>query len=124
MTYDWVHNNLQDGTLTVEIQLLLTACEEFGLTRAQVKADLSDASWNFPSQTRVKSKQLHNIFNPYRESAIDAAKLKCSAGELLGLYEILRYIVASRVPRRAELAGVLCLSRSEGFGVILETDDQ
>lgn len=93
--------------LTVEIQFLLSACEPYGLTREQVKADLSDATWCFPSQNRAKTKQLHRIFDPYRESSSDPEKLKCSASELLGLYQLLRWIVASRVHRTEELRGRL-----------------
>lgn len=85
--------------LTVEIQLLLSSCEPFGLTREQVKTDLADDSWRFPSQVRAKSKQLHRIFDPYRESSVDSEKLKCSASELLGLYQLLRWIVATRLDR-------------------------
>lgn len=103
MTFDWVHNNLQDGVFGAEVQLILTACEGVGLTRAAVKTELSDQAWTFPLQTRAKSKQLHRVFDPYRESADDSTKLKCSASEMLGLYAILRYIVAANVPRIAEL---------------------
>lgn len=99
MTYDWVHNCLQDGVFTVEVQLLLTACSEFGLAKTQIRSDLKDTAWEFPSQTRQKAKQLHRIFDPYREVSDDQHRLKCSASELLGLYEILRYIIAARVPR-------------------------
>ena len=83
MTYDWVHNCLQDGVFAVEVQKLLLACSEFGLTKAQIKADLRDPAWQFPSQTRTKTKQLHRIFDPYRDSSVDPNKIKCSASELL-----------------------------------------
>jgi hypothetical protein len=99
MTYDWVHNCLQDGVFTVEVQKLLIACSEFGLTKAQVKADLRDPAWQFSAQTRTKAKQLHRIFDPYRDASMDPNKIKCSASELLGLYDILRYIVAAKLPR-------------------------
>jgi hypothetical protein len=55
----------------------------------------------------TKAKMLHRVFDPYRESAADASRIKCSASELLGLYELLRYIVALRVPRVAELQSKL-----------------
>jgi hypothetical protein len=106
MTYDWVHNTLQDGTLTVEVQLLLTACVEHGLSRASLMTALRDDSWEFPSQSRAKSKQLHRVFDPYREAA-DSDKLKCSASELLGLYGLLRYLIAEKVPRAPELSAKL-----------------
>jgi hypothetical protein len=66
-----------------------------------------DVSWIFPAQTRAKAKQLHRVFDPYRESNVDPAKLKCSASEMLGVYELLRYIVAVRCPRAPELADKL-----------------
>ena len=84
MTYDWVHNNLQDGVFNKEAQLLLEACEGFGLTRAMIQSELRDELWSFPSQARSKAKQLHRVFDPYRESSLDPNKLKCSASELMG----------------------------------------
>lgn len=102
LTYDWVHNCLQDGMLTVEVQLFLAACEPHGLTRPFVKSALADKDWSFPSQHSVKSKQLHRVFDPYRDTA-DAHRIKCSASELLGLYGLLRYIVAAHLPRVPEL---------------------
>jgi len=98
LTYDWMHNNLQEGVLTVEVQLLLAACEPLGLTRAQIRGDLCDVDWHFPSQVKAKATQLHRVFDPYRD-ATDATRVKCSASELLGLYQLLRWIVAVRVPR-------------------------
>ena len=103
MTYDWFHNCLQDGMLTVELQLLLVACEPLGLTKAQVKADLQDPAWSFPSQVRGKARQLHRIFDPYRVCTTDPGRLKCSASELLGVYQLLRWIVATRVARTPEV---------------------
>jgi hypothetical protein len=91
------------GVFTTEVALLLAACEEFGLTKGVVKTELADPSWCFPSQTHSKAKQLHRIFDPYRDSASDSSKLKCSASELLGVYDILRYIIAVRAPRVDEL---------------------
>jgi len=102
MTYDWVHNTLQEGTLSTEVQLLLTACEPHGVSRREFQEALQDAAWEFPSQTRTKSKQLHRVFDPYRESAA-SDRLKCSASELLGLYGLLRYLVAEKVPRVPDL---------------------
>jgi len=107
MTYDWFHNCLQDGVLTVEIQLLLASCQPFGLTRQQIKEDLRDDSWCFPSQVRTKAKQLYRVFDTYRDSASDANRVKCSAAELLSLYQRLRYIIARRVPRAPELVAQL-----------------
>ncbi len=47
-TLNWMRTNLQDGMMTVEIQMLLAACEPYGLTRAQVKANLQDPAGFFP----------------------------------------------------------------------------
>ena len=101
-TFDWMHTNLQDGVMTCEIQLLLAACEPYGLNRAQVKADLQVPAWSFPSQFRAKSRQLYRVFDSYRE-AKDPNKVKASASELLGVYVLLRYIVTSRLQRVDEL---------------------
>lgn len=106
MTWDWVHSCLQDGTITCEIQLLLRDCEEHGLTKDAVRAALK-ADWQFPGATRMKCKDLHRIFDPYREVSGDPFKLKCSASELLSLYGLLRYVVAVMVPRLPELVAQL-----------------
>jgi hypothetical protein len=64
---------------------------------------LADPLWCFPLQTRGKAKALHRIFDPYRDSAGDQHRVKCSASEVLRAHEMLRYIVAKRVPRIAAL---------------------
>jgi hypothetical protein len=107
MTWDWVHSCLQEGTLTVEIQLLLQACQNHGLTKIVVRAALRDDGWEFPAANRVKCKALHRIFDPYRDVAGEPHKLKCSASELLSLYGLLRYLVAAKVERLPELAAQL-----------------
>lgn len=97
---------MQDGLVTVEVQLLLRTCQGHGLTKAAVRAALQDA-WEFPLATRNKCKSLYRIFDPYRDVAGDPFKLKCSASELLSLYGLLRYLVALLVPRLPELAAHL-----------------
>lgn len=89
--------------LTSELQLLLLACEPHGLSKQQIRQDLADPLWVFPAQTRPKARQLHRIFDPYRESAENPNRVKCSASELLGVYQLLRYIIARRVPRIPDL---------------------
>jgi hypothetical protein len=107
MTWDWVHSALQDGAVTVEIQMLLQACQDHGLTRAVVRGALRNDGWVFPAATRAKSNALHRIFDPYRDVAGDPFKVKCSASELLTLYGVLRYVVAENVERVPELAAHL-----------------
>ena len=96
-TYDWVHNMLQDGVFSVEVQAVLTAV---GVERAAVQAFLSQ-TWVFPRFHAVKSKQLHRIFDERRVSANQPEKIKASCAELLGVYGLLRHFVECEVPRTA-----------------------
>jgi hypothetical protein len=91
MTYDWVHNMLQDGVFTAEAAAFVKACEPLGISRAAVQTFLKDEAWMFPMFGRGKAKQLHRVFDPHRISADKSDKIKCSCSELLGLYGLLRH---------------------------------
>jgi hypothetical protein len=91
MTYDWVHNCLQDGVFSVECLAFLKACEPLGITRGQIQAFLADEGWVFPSCSKSKARQLHRVFDVHRQSDKEPDKVKASCSEMLGLYGLLRY---------------------------------
>ena len=104
--YDWLHNMLQDGIVTTEIFHFLRACEPYGVRASDLQSFLRDEGWVSPLATRSKSKDLHRIFDEYRSAASqESEKLKCNASEALGLYGMLRYFVATRVPDHDDLRG-------------------
>jgi len=88
VTYDWVHNMLQDGVFSVETRAFLNSAE---IDRATIKAFLEDTEWCFPKSRNIKSKQLHRIFDDRRASSKDPDKIKASCSELLGVYGLLRH---------------------------------
>ena len=90
LTSDWMHNALQDGTLTTEVFLFLA---EAAVPRETLEAYMK-TTFTFPRSTHVKSAALHRIFNEYRFSE---AKFRCSASEMLSLYGLLRHFVATKV---------------------------
>lgn len=94
-TYDWVHNMLQDGVLSVEIQAFFAVA---GVTRQAVKNFLENPSWVFPKYHSAKAKDLHRIFDVRRISANNPDKLKASCSELLGVYGLVRHFVECEVP--------------------------
>ena len=91
MTYDWVHNCLQDGVFNAECMAFLKACEPLGITRGAIQAFLADEGWVFPTCSKGKAKQLHRVFDTHRQSDKDPDKVKASCSEMLGLYGLLRY---------------------------------
>ncbi len=96
VTVDWMHSKLQNGSLTVEAFLLLDALE---VDYVWLESYLA-TGWDFPASSRKKSSELHRVFNDFRSrSSQKAAKLKCSAAELLGLYGLLRHFVETKVSR-------------------------
>ena len=97
-TYDWVHNSLQDGTLTAEIWQLLHACRPLGVMPSHLHDFLKDEGWEWPAHMSSKGKQLHRIFDSYRsKSSIEADRLKASASECLGAYALIRHFVETRI---------------------------
>ena len=104
VTYDWVHNFLQDGTFTAEVYIFLQRCEPLGISSDDVNLFLKHESWRWPAVSTSKSKSLHRVFDAYRSSSSATAdKLKCSASELLGLYGMLRHFVEVKVGSRVEV---------------------
>jgi hypothetical protein len=101
VTYDWVHNMLQDGVFTLEAQAFLAAA---GVERCQVQAMLRDEAWCFPRCQASKCKQLHKVFDERRVSAANSDKLKASCAEMLGVYGLLRHFVECRVRSTPDLA--------------------
>ncbi len=97
-TYDWVHTVFQGGVFSVEAQLFIGAAEAVGVDKNAVHAFLKDDRWMFPMFTKVKSSQLHRIFDSRRESSEHPEKIKGTASELLGLYGLLRHFVETLVP--------------------------
>jgi hypothetical protein len=91
MTYDWVHNCLQDGVFNAECMAFLKACEPLGITREGIQAFLADEGWVFPSCSKNKARQLHRVFDTHRQSDKEPDKVKASCSEMLGLYGLLRY---------------------------------
>ena len=91
MTYDWVHNMLQDGVFGAEARAFIKACEPLGISRAHVQTFLKDEAWMFPMFAKGKAKQLHRVFDVNRISADQPDKIKASCSELLGLYGLLRH---------------------------------
>ena len=97
VTYDWVHNELQDGVFVVECRAFVQACTPHGVTRAMVEEFLKDGAWEFPRGVRSKCKQLHRVFSEKRTSSADATKIKASCAEMLGVYGLLRHFFAVNV---------------------------
>jgi hypothetical protein len=91
MTYDWVHNLLQDGVFNAECKAFLKVCQPLGITRAGIQMFLADEGWVFPKCSRSKAKQLHRVFDLHRESDKNQGKVKASCSEMLGVYGLLRY---------------------------------
>ena len=92
-SYDWVHCVLSSGTLHVEINALI-ALRLRNLNWATLEAAFS-LPWSLPSYARHHAGQLYKIFRT--SGASSEGKLKCSCGELLGIYAILRHILTAAV---------------------------
>lgn len=80
MTVDWVHCMLQDGVLTTETYLLITAASAVVSMRDLERYLKGD--WCFPASSRAKSKVLWQVFDSARCPSQE--KLKASASEMLG----------------------------------------
>ena len=103
MTYDWMHNTLQDGVYSVEVECFLKACEPLGIDRPMVRAFLKDSGWAYPDCHKAKCGQIHRIFDSWRVSEKHPDKLKCGASELLSVYNLLRHFVDVHVPRHEDM---------------------
>ena len=101
-TMDWMHSALQDGFLTEECSLVVSACRSTGVTFEDLRLYLDDDQWTFPKASGTKLKALSRVFSSYRVS-VDSDKLKCSASELLGLYALLRHYVETKIAHHHEV---------------------
>jgi hypothetical protein len=104
VNYDWMHAALQDGTLTTEAALFLSACEEVGVASEHIGTFLKNG-WSFPKASRSKGKALHRVFDSHRKST--SSKLKASASEMLGLYALLRHYFEIHVGDKPQVAAQL-----------------
>ena len=84
ITYYWVHNMLQGGVFTVECSAMLSAAAPLGIKRTDVQAFLADASWCFPKFGQTKARDLHEMFDPRRQTEKEPDKVRASCAELLG----------------------------------------
>jgi hypothetical protein len=97
--YDWVHTALQDGFMSGECFRFLEACEAKipGFSMRELEGYLK-GDWLFPQVFKTKSKQLHRVFNAYRDkSTHEHSKLKASASEVLGLYSLIRHFIETQL---------------------------
>ena len=100
VTVDWVHTFFQDGIVSVEAWLVLTACQA-DVSREDVEAYFQ-RPWMFPHSLQTKGEGLHRVFSHYRlDSEGNFDKIRASASELLGLYALLHHFLESEVPRSA-----------------------
>jgi len=100
ITYDWVHNMLQDGVFSSEVRAFMVAGS---IDRGVLHDFLADERWRFPHFFAAKSKQLHRIFDERRISATESSKVKASCAEFLGVYGLLRHYVECVAPDTADL---------------------
>ncbi len=90
----WAHTCLEDGIVTNDLSHFVEATEtKIGLG-ARLWEDRLRAGWNFPSNTKVKQRTMHRLFNAYRipdDKKISA--VKGSMSDMLGVYGLIRHIV-------------------------------
>ena len=115
-TYDWVHTVLQHGVFTVEVEALVA---KTGVAREELRSYLADTTWCFPHHQRVKSRQLHRVFDIRRAGDSDAVfMIRASCSELLGMYGMLRFFFAVKFADQDEFKQEL-----ESFNAICEVID-
>ena len=108
---DWVHSALQDGALSIEIHLFISACDRVGKGYRDVEQYFKQA-WQFPKYLRSKGVSLYRIFCDYRRNSHgEMEKLKASASEVVGMYSILRHWAESEIGDAPELASELAALR-------------
>jgi hypothetical protein len=101
VTYDWVHSALQSGTLTAEVEAILSSTS---IGRAELQSFLADDSWQYPRFSATKAKALHKVFDPRRISTEDVDKLRATCSELVGLYGLLRFFFHLKLDGVAEFS--------------------
>jgi hypothetical protein len=92
---DWAHTLLQDGTLTNDLSLFMRNAEhKLGIDARFWESNLKDG-WKFPSALHQKHRHLWKMFNEYRIPEGAETHVKGSMTEILGLYSLVRHIVAT-----------------------------
>ena len=99
-----VHSALQDGCLSKEIHLFITACDAvIGKGYKDVQAYFM-LPWVFPRSHLHKGRELYRIFSEWRRnSSGEMEKLRASASECLGMYAILRHWAESEIGQQPDL---------------------
>ena len=102
---DWMHSALQDGALTIEIHLFITACQSMCNKGYEDVKAYFQLPWIFPQYQRSKGAGLYRIFSEYRRNKDGVMdKLRASATELIGMYSILRHWAESEIGDREEMS--------------------
>ena len=83
---DWVHDALQSGMLSNECTLFFIACSTVGL-HAGIWERYFSANWSYPAHRRLKTGDLHELFNKfYTNKEEKDKKFKCQASQLLSVF--------------------------------------
>lgn len=94
-TVDWVHSTMQDGTMTTETFLFVSACESAGLTTLHdLEVYMRSDRWQFPAALRARNRALYHVFESCRSPSHD--RFKCSCSEMLAVYGFIRHYVQTR----------------------------
>ena len=84
--YDWMHCALSGGTLTTELNLLVSVHPDLSWRRLQ---DFFDLAWQFP---RMHASTGAALYSACRASAV-SGKARASCSELLTMYALVRHFV-------------------------------
>lgn len=90
ITFDWVHSALQDGSLAIDMFLFIDACVRKLGTRWEDLELYMHTRWEFPHMLQHRGRALHRIFSEWRTSE-NNNKMRATAGELLGVYTLVRH---------------------------------
>ena len=105
-TNDWAHSALQDGFFSVEVFLLVQACQRIGISWNDFKMFFRE-DWKFPRDRRNQMNNVWKVFEEMRNHD-ENNKFKCDASELLNVYGMMRHFVNTRIGSeediRAEVA--------------------
>ena len=89
---DWVHNELQQGVVSREIQGLMKAVGLNGITKDDFNL-LMRANWQFPKHLSTNTSNLIELFSSQKSAASDSkSKVRAKASDLLSLYTLLRHM--------------------------------
>ena len=94
---DWVHDALQSGMLSNECTLFFIACSTVGL-HAGIWERYFSANWSYPAHRRLKTGDLHELFNKfYTNKEEKDKKFKCQASQLLSVFGMVRHLIESQL---------------------------